>query len=217
MKYLEYKTVMGQDSVELEIKKSTFIGHIKECKTEGDALDFIEEINKANRQATHNCYAYIIGDKKLTQRYSDDGEPQGTAGIPMLEVLKKEDLTNLCVVVTRYFGGVKLGASGLIRAYSKATSSAIEKISIVEMLNFKKISLEFDYSLLGKIENHIMVNGYAEIDRQYTDKVSIILYISDSAYDGFKENLIQMTSSNINIEVMDELLLPIKNNKIIGV
>lgn len=217
MNLQEYKTVLGKGEDSIEIKKSEFIGYVSHCDTEEEAIGFIDEIRKLNRQATHNCYAYIIGENKLTQRYSDDGEPQGTAGIPILEVLKKEDLTNLCVVVTRYYGGVKLGASGLIRAYSKGAVIAIESVDNVWMKNYNKVQVDVDYTLLGKVDNFILTNEYFEIKREYTDIVSILLYISIDEYKEFENQIIEMTSANANILVLEKLLLASKNRKIIGV
>lgn len=212
----EYKTILGESEIQLEIKKSLFIGHAKAVDNEEEAIEFIEEVKKNNRQANHNCYAYIIGANKGIQRYSDDGEPQGTAGIPILGVLKSEDLTNICLVVTRYFGGVKLGASGLIRAYSKSTSLALDEANVVCMKKYLKINLLIDYTLLGKVENYILSNEYFEISRDYTDKVSIHLYISDGEYEGFEKDLIELTSANIEVQVGQKLLLAEKNRKIIG-
>lgn len=205
--FKEYKTIHGRVESQIEIKKSTFIGYLKNCDTEEEALDFIEEVNKINRTATHNCYAYIIGENKNIQRYNDDGEPQGTAGIPMLEVLKKEELTNICAVVTRYFGGVKLGASGLIRAYSKGVTNALDHATKVEMLNYGKFLLEVDYTLIGKIDNYLINSKVHEIGRDYTDKVSIYLYISKSSESKFKEDIIELTSANAKIDLLETLLI----------
>ena len=113
-----YKTILKDAKAEIEIKKSIFIGHAFFVKSEEEALEILGRVKEEHRSATHNCHAYIIGEDGLTQRYSDDGEPSGTAGIPMLEVLKKEDMRNVLVIVTRYFGGTKLGAGGLVRAYT---------------------------------------------------------------------------------------------------
>lgn len=212
----EFKTILGESKADLEIKKSIFIGHSKQCKNEEDAINFIEQIKKENRQANHNCYAYIIGANKGIQRYSDDSEPQGTAGLPILGVLKSEDLTDICIVVTRYFGGIKLGASGLIRAYSQAASLALKDSNIVFMKKYLKINLSIDYTLLGKVENYLVTNKYFEIKRDYTDKVSIDLYISDVEYEKFEKDIIELTSAAAQIEKISRLILPEKNRKIIG-
>lgn len=211
----EYRTILGNTTAEMEIKKSLFISDIKHCNSEEEAVEFINEIKSKHRQANHVCSAYIIGENKLIQRYNDDGEPQGTAGIPMLEVLKKEDLTNLCVTVTRYFGGIKLGASGLIRAYSKACSNAIDASNDVNMINYKKVSIGLDYTLLGKIENYLINGKFFEIEKNYTDKVKILLYIRSDEFDEFKSDLTDMTSGTCQIEVTKDLLLAEKNRKII--
>lgn len=212
-KFDEYRTIIGDNIASFEVKKSTFIGSIKACKTEEQAIEFIEEIRKEHRQATHNCYAYIIGPDKLTQRYSDDGEPQGTAGIPMLEVLKKEDLTNICVVVTRYYGGVKLGASGLIRAYSKGVSHVLESSDDVWMRNYRKIDLSLEYTLLGKIDNYLINEGIHEITRDYTDKVSISLYIASREFEKFNKDIQELTSATAEVSVIEDLLLAERERK----
>lgn len=212
----EYRTVLGEAIQELEIKKSIFIAHIKACQTEEEALDFIEGVKKEHRSANHNCYAYALGDRRMTLRYSDDGEPQGTAGLPMLEVLNKEGLTNLCLVVTRYFGGIKLGASGLIRAYSKAASLCVDEALTVFMKNYLRIALEIDYTLLGKVENYIQNKAFHVIEKNYTDKVSIRLYVARDLYENFEAEIIEMTNAACRLEVLEELLLAEKNGKIIG-
>ncbi len=136
---MSYFTVKGSATSEFQEKKSTFIGYIKRVNTEEEAKNFVNEIKSMHKEATHNVYAYIVGENKGIQRYSDDGEPQGTAGIPVLEVIKKNDLTDVAVVVTRYFGGILLGGGGLIRAYSKGASSAIEEAGVVEKVKGLKL------------------------------------------------------------------------------
>lgn len=214
-KYEEYKTILGSSEIEIEIKKSRFIANVKRCDTEEESLKFIDEISKIHREATHNCTAYINLPNKNIQRYNDDGEPQGTAGIPMLEVLKKEDLTNISAVVTRYFGGKKLGASGLIRAYGQAVSDAIKKADVVWLKNFYKVKLNFDYSYLGKIDNFIDENNYYKKNREYLEKVENILYINIGEYAKFKNSLLDMTSANIDLEILDTILLQQKDKEII--
>ncbi|MDO5026219.1 MAG: YigZ family protein [Tissierellia bacterium] len=212
----EYKTILASSEANLEIKKSMFIARAKAVENEDQAVDFIDQVRRENRQANHNCYAYIIGANKGIQRYSDDNEPQGTAGLPILGVLKSEDLTNICLVVTRYFGGVKLGASGLIRAYSKASSLALEEADLVFMKKYLKINLSIDYTLLGKVENYILTNRYFEISRDYTDKVTIYLYISEKEFEKFEKDIVELSSGKLRIEIDKKLLLAEKNRKIIG-
>lgn len=211
----EYKTILGHTEIEIEIKKSRFIANIKRCNTEEESVEFINEIRKIHRDATHNCTSYINGPTKLTQRYDDDGEPQGTAGIPMLEVLKKNDLTDVSVVVTRYFGGIKLGASGLIRAYGDAVVEAIENSDIVWLRNYYKVQLNFDYNFLGKIDNYLQEKEYFLKKRDYLEKVENILYIKVDEFEDFKSTINNITSANIDLEIMDLILLQTREKKII--
>ena len=211
----EYKTILGHHKVEIEIKKSIFIANVKRCNTEEESLEFIREISKQHKDATHNCTAYINGETKLTQRYNDDGEPQGTAGIPMLEVLLKEDLTDLAVVVTRYFGGKKLGASGLIRAYGSSVSEVLKVTPIVWLKNYHKVNVEFDYTYLGAIDNYFNENNIFIKQRDYLENIKNILYLDVNEFDTIKSKLLDMTSANIKIEILETLLLQNKDGEII--
>src|SRR5699024_144557 len=149
-----YYTIKKSGYHEVIIQKSRFIGHVKRVQNEGDAQQFIQEIQKEHHSATHNCFAYIIGDHDQFQKANDDGEPSGTAGIPMLEVLKRLSLKNTVIVITRYFGGIKLGAGGLIRAYSSVTSDTINHIGIVKRELMQGYAVQIEYPLLGRVENH---------------------------------------------------------------
>ncbi|MDO4778669.1 MAG: YigZ family protein [Tissierellia bacterium] len=211
---MEYKTIKGIHSQEIEIKKSRFITSIKECKSEEEALDFLEEIRKNNRTATHNCYCYIISDNMLTQRYSDDGEPQGTAGIPMLEVLKKEEITNICAVVTRYFGGIKLGASGLIRAYTQAVSEILKKIDVVNMQYHDIVEVKFEYAYLGKIDNYIQKSNVFMYRRNYLEKIENIFFIKSDKIDDFLKNINEITNGNNEFIFVKKQLLPVVDDEI---
>ncbi|MFL8887277.1 YigZ family protein [Helcococcus kunzii] len=211
----EFKTILGQYNNQIEINKSIFITNIKRCNDEEESVKFIEEISSQYRDATHNCTAYINGENQLTQRYNDDGEPSGTAGIPMLEVLKKEELTNICAVVTRYFGGKKLGASGLIRAYGQSVSECIKKSEIIWFKNYHKVKISFEYPYLGKIDNFISNNNFFIKDRKYLDIIENIMYISINEFEFFKTQLMEITSANINLEILETVLLKTKNNEII--
>ena len=164
---------MLEASEEFEEKKSVFVGQIKRVYTEDEAKDFIESIRKKHREANHNAFAYTLGEKKIVKRYSDDGEPQGTAGIPILECINKKDITFAVIVVTRYFGGVLLGASGLVRAYIKSAASAIDKSGIVEVVKGSEIKLIISYDLLGKFQHLFLENKIYIEDIVYTDKVEI--------------------------------------------
>lgn len=170
---MNYVTIRnyGEDSF-LE-KKSEFIGYAKRCETEEEAKAFVNEIKNMHKQATHNCYAYVIGENMGIQRYSDDGEPQGTAGIPILEVMKKSNITDCAIVVTRYFGGVLLGAGGLTRAYTKGASVALKAAGVVEKVKGVKMTLDMEYDMLGKFQYKCNEKNWHIEDIEYTDKVSV--------------------------------------------
>ncbi len=200
----EYKSILMEGEDSFEEKKSLFIGYSSPVESEDHALDFIKKIKEAHKDATHNCSAYIIGPEKLIQRFDDDGEPSGTAGIPMLEVIKKEDLTNICLVVTRYFGGIKLGGGGLIRAYSKGAKVAIDAGQIVEMKPYILVNMSYDYFYHGKIQNSIDIKNYKVISSEYTDIVSLDLLISEEKFEDFKSYFVNLTSGTVKIEVKKE-------------
>ena len=150
-----YRTIHDYGMDQVTIEKSLFIGYAKPVESEEEARAFIAEISSKHKDATHNVWAYVIGQNMNIQRYSDDGEPQGTAGIPTLEVIKKEGLCNVVVVGTRYFGGIKLGAGGLVRAYTKTAKIGLDAGQIVEKMPFIQVSVELDYTLLGKAQNEL--------------------------------------------------------------
>ena len=201
-----YKTIKGEIQDEFEIEKSVFITNIKYVETEDQALSFIEKIKEKYKDANHNCHCYIINEKPEIKRYSDDGEPQGSAGLPMLSVLEKEELFNLVAVVTRYFGGKKLGKGGLVRAYTKGVSDCLDgKITYRKIFIESKIT--FDYNLLGIIENFLNEENYIIIEKNFLENVRINLYIRKDEFKNFKKKLIDMTSSNIKIEKFDEIML----------
>ena len=143
---MEFRTIKEDGQVQEEIKKSRFICHAKRVYSEGEARDFITAIKKEHYKATHNCSAFIIGERSEIKRTSDDGEPSGTAGVPMLGVLENHNLTNVCVVVTRYFGGIKLGAGGLIRAYAGSVALAVKEIGIIEIKEQAGIAIQMSYA-----------------------------------------------------------------------
>ena len=201
-----YKTIKGEINDEFEIEKSIFITNMKYVESEKEALSFIEKIKEKYKDANHNCHAYIINEKPEIKRYSDDGEPQGSAGLPMLSVLEKEELFNLVAVVTRYFGGKKLGKGGLVRAYTKGVSDCLDgKITYRKIFIESKIT--FDYNLLGIIENFLNEENYIIIEKNFLENVRINLYIRKDEFENFKKKLIDMTSSNIKIEKFDEIML----------
>lgn len=201
---MSYFTIKDEASAEFEERKSVFIGYAKRVKTEEEAKEFVAKIKAMHKQATHNCSAYIVGENKGIQRYSDDGEPQGTAGIPILEVIKKNDLTDIAVVVTRYFGGILLGAGGLIRAYSKGASEAIKVGGVVEKVKGLEIKAKLDYDLLGKIQYICGKNQWHIEDTIYTDKVEIIMYCESKNYDIIQGNFVEATNGKVIISEEEE-------------
>ncbi|MDQ0177099.1 YigZ family protein [Bacillus chungangensis] len=202
-----YYTIKGYGEHEIVIQKSRFIAYINRSTTEEAAQQFIQEIKKKNWNATHNCSAYMIGEHNQIQKANDDGEPSGTAGIPMLEVLKKRDLKDTVVVVTRYFGGIKLGAGGLIRAYGKATSEGINATGLVERKLVSTMHITIDYTWLGKIENELRASEYLLNDIHYLDKVEIEVYVTDHQKKPFIDWIIELTNGQAEIVEGDKLYL----------
>ena len=196
----EYYTVNSFGSNEITIQKSRFIGYVKRVETEQEAHAFISEIKKRHYDATHNCSAYLIGEQDEIQKANDDGEPSGTAGVPMLEVLKKQQLKNTAVVVTRYFGGVKLGAGGLIRAYGTTTSEAIKSTGVVKRELMQGFSITIEYPLLGTLENEIRNSNYLIDKINYLEKVELIVYVHIKNINTFLEWIINLTSNQAIIE-----------------
>jgi len=201
---MSYLTIKEQASAEFEEKKSVFIGYVKRVYSEEEARGFINEIKNMHKEARHNVYSYVIGQNMGIQRYSDDGEPQGTAGIPVLEVVKKNGLTDIAVVVTRYFGGVLLGTGGLARAYSKAASLAIKEGGIVEKVKGQEVSVVIDYDLLGKVQYICNQNMWHIEDTEYTEVVKIKLYCEVSNYDTIEKEITEVTSGKAEFYKEDE-------------
>ncbi len=200
-----YYTVKGDGENEMVIQKSRFIAHVKRTPTEEEAHEFIQHIKKKHHSATHNCSAYLIGEQDLIQKANDDGEPTGTAGVPMLEVLKKRHLKDTTVVVTRYFGGVKLGAGGLIRAYGQAVSEGLNATGIVERKLMTKVSTKIDYTLLGKVENEIRSSNYLLDQIDYLEQVDLHTFVESGAEDGFKDWMTNITNGQAAITLKDHL------------
>ncbi|QTN00404.1 YigZ family protein [Sediminibacillus dalangtanensis] len=194
-----YFTVKSEGFDEIVIQKSRFIGHVKRVETEEEAQAFVSEIKKRHHDATHNCSAYMIGEQNLIQKANDDGEPSGTAGVPILEVLKKKDLKDTAVVVTRYFGGIKLGAGGLIRAYSSTTSQALETTGIVKRQLMQNFLVTADYALLGKLENQLRNSQYLLKDIAYQENVEFSVYVESGQEEGFTEWMVDLTSDQAEI------------------
>ncbi|WP_297635792.1 YigZ family protein [uncultured Clostridium sp.] len=201
---MSYITIRDRGEDRFEEKKSEFIGYAKRVETEEEAKAFVAEIKAMHKQARHNCFAYVIGEKNNIQRYSDDGEPQGTAGIPILEVMKKSGVCDCAIVVTRYFGGILLGAGGLTRAYIKGASIALKSAGIVEKVNGLKLSIETEYDLLGKIQYTCGQNEWHIEETEYTDKVIIHIYAEESLREKMEEEFTQITNGKAKITISED-------------
>ena len=201
-------TIKQAHSIENVISKSRFIAYIKPVATENEAKAFIDEIKIKHKDATHNCSAYTVGPEMNIQKANDDGEPSGTAGIPMLEILKKLEIHNVCVVVTRYFGGIKLGAGGLIRAYSGAVRDVIYDMGRVELREAIPVTVTLDYDQTGKFEYELASTTFLLREQFYTDKVSYQIDVVKNEYDAFIDFLNRITSGNYDLKQEDIKLLP---------
>ncbi|WP_077307498.1 YigZ family protein [Terribacillus halophilus] len=195
-----YFTVKTEGAHEIVIQKSRFIGHVKRVETEEEAIAFVQKIKKEHKDATHNCSAYMIGEHDLIQKASDDGEPSGTAGVPILEVLKKKGLKDTAVVVTRYFGGIKLGAGGLIRAYSGSASQSIDTIGVVERQLMQLAEIHIDYTLLGKVENDLRQSAYTLQNIDYADRVILHAAMESGQEQEFEAYITDLTNAQAEIK-----------------
>jgi len=196
----EYLTVKEYGEHEIIIQKSRFIAYITRATTEEEAQAFIATIKKKHWDATHNCSAYMIGEHNQIQKANDDGEPSGTAGVPMLEVLKKRELKDTVVVVTRYFGGIKLGGGGLIRAYGKSTSEGLNAIGIVKRKLNRVMHTTVDYTWLGKLENELRSSRFNLKEIHYLDKVEIETYVEENETQQFEAWMTELTNGQCNIK-----------------
>ena len=201
---MSYTTVRNYGEDRFIEKKSEFIGYAKRCENEEEAKAFINEIKAMHKQATHNCYAYVIGENMGIQRYSDDGEPQGTAGIPILEVMKKSNVTDCAIVVTRYYGGILLGAGGLTRAYTKGASIAIKAAKVVEKVKGQKLLFTMEYDMLGKIQYIFNEKNWHIEDIEYTDKVVLTTISEVSIVEEIEKEITEASSGKILISKEDE-------------
>lgn len=203
MEAKSYRTIKGDGCGEIVEKRSRFIASVKPVTCEEEAISYINELKQKYWDARHNVYAYIIRENNI-MRYSDDGEPSGTAGVPVLEILKKENLTDIVVVVTRYFGGILLGTGGLVHAYSKSAKLGIENAGIKEMVLCCRVIIKCDYSFIGKVQYEVAEFGSAITgDIEYGESVYMTVYIPVDFADGFIAKLIDKTNGNVEIEKSD--------------
>ena len=196
---MEYRTIKEDGQVQEEIKKSCFICHAKRVYSEEEARDFITAIKKEHYKATHNCSAFIVGERSEIKRTSDDGEPSGTAGVPMLGVLENHNLTNVCVVVTRYFGGIKLGAGGLIRAYAGSVALAVKEIGIIEIKEQAGISIQMSYAQYQEYGNFLKENNLIELETNFTDQVDTMIFVDKERKDDIKADLIEFFNGKVTL------------------
>ena len=197
---MEYRTIRQDGQAQEEIKKSRFIYHAKRVYSEEEARDFIAAIKKEHYKATHNCSAFIVGEKSEIKRTSDDGEPSGTAGVPMLGVMENHQLTNVCFVVTRYFGGIKLGAGGLIRAYAGSVALAIKEIGLIEIKEQAGLRLKMSYSQYQNFDNFLKAEDLIEFDTEFTDLVATTIYIDKQEKESLEQKLIEFFNGKIQID-----------------
>ena len=202
----EYLALITAGQGEIVEKKSRFIGYTKAVTTEEEAASFIESIRKKHYDARHNCFAYSIGlGSQPLLRFSDDGEPQGTAGKPILEVIQGSGVRNLCIVVTRYFGGTLLGTGGLVRAYTEAAKAGLEASTIRLMRPLIRGQMVLEYTDLGKIQ-YLIGNTDGEItDTRYTDKVTLTVQIYAPVYDRFEAEVTEASGGRIQIQKTGEI------------
>lgn len=195
-----YKTVYQGGQGEIEEKKSRFIANVLPISSEEEALEFLAKMKKQYWDARHNCFAYTVGKNFELQRCSDDGEPSGTAGRPMLDVLVKGDIHDCIVVVTRYFGGTLLGTGGLVRAYQKATQEGLAHSTVIEKQQGRQITIATDYNGLGKLQYLVAKNGITTMDTRYTDSVELDVMCPLDTLDRFLAEVIEATSGKADID-----------------
>lgn len=211
-----FRTVFQSSSAEEIYEKSRFIAYCKPIKTEAEATIFIEQIKKKHWDAAHNVPVYVLGENYNVQRYSDDGEPSGTAGVPILSMLKNEGITDVVVVVTRYFGGIKLGTGGLVRAYTHTAKLGLESSLLIEKVVYVHLNVKVDYHLHGKIQNYLIGTEDVIIeDTIYSDLVDLELYVLPEAVQGVMSKLTDLCSGQLTLQELGDAYLSIHNGEIL--
>ena len=191
---VRYKTISKEAESLLVVEKSKFIGQIKPVETLEEAEAFIASIRVKHRDATHNVPVYLLGEKFETQKYSDDGEPSGTAGVPVLHMLMNEGVTNAAIVITRYFGGIKLGTGGLVRAYTGVAKQAVEEAGVVQMKDMQQLKVRIGYHYHGKIENMASKGMFFIQDTVFDDAVTVSFIIDPMHSEEMKKSFMEVTS-----------------------
>lgn len=211
----EYKTLLRQASWEDEVRKSRFIAYVKPVETEEEANEFIGSIKRKNKDARHNVPVYVLGEGQEIQRYSDDGEPSGTAGVPIIEMIKKMGLTNLAVVVTRWFGGIKLGTGGLVRAYTHVVQKAFEEAGTASKTMLSMLEVKVDYSMHGKMQNFLCGSGYILDKTEFYEKVHLFIYVRPDDIEELMKSIMNITNGRAETEMSDAGFHIIKDGRII--
>lgn len=193
---IKYRTVIKEAETEQTIDRSRFIGHVRPVETREEAEAFLAEIRAKHKAATHNVPAFVIGDQFQLQWASDDGEPQGTSGAPIVQMLVKEGITNVAIVITRYFGGIKLGTGGLVRAYTGTARLALEECGICAVKEVNEINVKLDYTFLGKLQN-LALNGKFEVDNTiFEDMVTVSLVMEPEDTEEIKSMILNLTGGS---------------------
>ena len=211
----QYRTVYSGGEAEIIEKKSRFIATVKPVKSEEEAIAFIESLKKKYWNATHNCSAYVIGEHFQVQRCSDDGEPSGTAGKPMLDVLLGEQIHDTVVVVTRYFGGTLLGTGGLVRAYQSSTKAGLEASVVITKMHGHKVSIQTDYTGLGKIQYILGQRGITILNTEYTDKVDLEVLLPEEIVKQIMAEITEGTNGQAVMEIVEECYFANVNGEMI--
>ena len=184
-----YRTIRQSGNFSQIIKKSEFICSIARCQSEKEALDFIDQVSNQHNKARHNCFAFMVGLNDQIQRASDNGEPSGTAGVPILNALKQNHLHNVVAVVTRYFGGIKLGTGGLIRAYNGTTAKAIRQIGIVERIGMNEVQFQVEYSRFEKVKYYLEQHDVHLSSTDYAEKITLTVLLPHAKINHFEDAL----------------------------
>lgn len=215
MEHKPVKILYQGGSGEIVEKKSRFIATLEKIETEEDALAFIARMKKQYWDARHNCYAFVAGKNHELQRCSDDGEPNGTAGRPMLDVLLREDVHNLAVVVTRYFGGTLLGTGGLVRAYQKAVQEGLKNSIVIEEMQGKVLTVDTDYNSVGKIQYILAQREIITMESAYTDKVQIKAMVPVGRLEELQEAITEGTNGTARFQTGEQMGFAVVEGKII--
>ncbi|MCI5649657.1 MAG: YigZ family protein [Fusicatenibacter sp.] len=210
-----YKTIYIGGEGELIEKKSRFIATVRLVESEEEALQILEALRKKYWNATHNCFAYVIGEKKETVRCSDDGEPSGTAGRPMLDVLLGEEICNVLVVVTRYFGGTLLGTGGLVRAYSQAVCAGLAESTIIEKIYGVRMQIQTDYNGIGKIQYLLGKKKIPILRAEYTDQVMTEVMVPADEEKGLQAEITEVTNGRAKMEIEEKLYFAVNEGELI--